>query len=95
VLHECRRDRPASLLGRDERGTPTSGAAGLVDQTYRSNAQTHLWVQCIRRTRMPVEDSYIAATAKRHQLTIVTGNDQDFLRPGLEVFNPFKELPNR
>ena len=43
--------------------------------------------------RMPVEDSYIAATARRHGLTIVTGNDKDFCRPGLTVFNPFKELP--
>ena len=42
--------------------------------------------------RMPVEDSYIAATARRHNLTIVTGNDKDFCRPGLKVFNPFKEL---
>jgi hypothetical protein len=41
---------------------------------------------------MPVEDSYIAATARRHGLTIVTGNDRDFRRPGLKVFNPFKEL---
>lgn len=42
--------------------------------------------------RMPVEDSYIAATARRHTLTIATGNDRDFKRPGLKVFNPFKEL---
>ena len=42
---------------------------------------------------MPVEDSYIAATARRHDLTIVTGNDKDFRRSGLKVFNPFKELP--
>jgi toxin FitB len=41
---------------------------------------------------MPVEDSYIAATARRHDLTIVTGNDSDFRRPGLKIFNPFKEL---
>jgi predicted nucleic acid-binding protein len=41
---------------------------------------------------MPVEDSYIAATARRHGLTIVTDNDRDFRRPGLKVFNPFKEL---
>ena len=43
--------------------------------------------------RMPVEDSYIAATARRHGLTIATGNDRDFRRPGLKVFNPFKALP--
>lgn len=42
--------------------------------------------------RMPLEDSFIAATARRHGLTIVTGNDRDFRRPGLQVFNPFKEL---
>ena len=42
---------------------------------------------------MPIEDSYIAATARRHNLTIVTGNDAHFRRPGLKVFNPFKELP--
>ena len=40
---------------------------------------------------MPIEDSYIAAIARRHGLTIVTGNDKDFCRPGLKVFNPFKE----
>ena len=41
---------------------------------------------------MPVEDSYIAATARRHDLMIVTGNDKDFRRSWLKVFNPFKEL---
>ena len=53
--------------------------------------QEHLLEQVGRR--MPVEDSYIAATARRHGLTIATGNDRDFRRPGLKVFNPFKELP--
>jgi predicted nucleic acid-binding protein len=43
--------------------------------------------------RMPVEDGSIAATARRHGLTIATGNDQDFRRAGLKIFNPFKELP--
>lgn len=58
----------------------------------------HVWAEQERTLekagqRMPVEDSYIAATAKCHGLTIVTGNEQDFRRPGLRVFNPFKELP--
>jgi predicted nucleic acid-binding protein len=58
----------------------------------------HVWAEQERMLetagqRMPVEDSYIAATARRHNLTIVTGNDRDFRRPGLKVFNPFKELP--
>ena len=58
----------------------------------------HVWAEQERLLekagqRMPVEDSYIAATARRHGLTIATGNDRDFKRPGLKVFNPFKELP--
>ena len=58
----------------------------------------HVWAEQERMLekagqRMPVEDSYIAATARRHGLTIATGNDRDFKRPGLNVFNPFKELP--
>ena len=58
----------------------------------------HVWAEQERRLdqagqRMPVEDSYIAATATRYRLTIVTGNDRHFRRPGLKVFNPFTELP--
>jgi predicted nucleic acid-binding protein len=57
----------------------------------------HVWAEQERLLdkaglRMPAEDSYIAATARRHSLTIATGNDADFHRPGLKVFNPFKEL---
>jgi predicted nucleic acid-binding protein len=40
---------------------------------------------------MPVEDSYIAAIARRHNLTIATGNVKDFRRPGIKVFDPFAE----
>lgn len=58
----------------------------------------HVWAEQqhqlkVAGQKMPVEDSYIAATARRHQLTIVTGNEKDFRRPGLKVFNPFRELP--
>lgn len=57
----------------------------------------HVWAEQERQLdkagqRMPLEDSYIAATARRHSLTIATANDRDFRRPGLRVFNPFKEL---
>jgi predicted nucleic acid-binding protein len=41
---------------------------------------------------MPLEDSLIAATARRHSLVIATGNDRNFRRPGLKVFNPFKDV---
>ncbi len=58
----------------------------------------HVWAEqehLLEKTGrpMPVEDGYIAATARHYGLTIATGNDRDFQRPGLKVFNPFKELP--
>jgi toxin FitB len=61
-------------------------------------AVAHVWAeQKLLLTRsghsMPIEDSFIAATARRHNLTLVTGNDRHFRRSGLKVFNPFKELP--
>ena len=57
----------------------------------------HVWAEhqqllAIAGQKMPLEDSYIAATARRHNLTIATGNEKDFRRPGLKVFNPFREL---
>ena len=60
-------------------------------------AVAHVWVEQEHQLEkagrpMPVEDSYIAATARRYGLTIATGNEQDFRRPGLKVFNPFREL---
>lgn len=39
---------------------------------------------------MPVEDSYIAAIARRHNLIVATGNVKHFRRPGIKVFNPFE-----
>jgi predicted nucleic acid-binding protein len=58
-------------------------------------AIAHVWAEQQRACdlagrRMPLADSFIAATAKRHDLTIVTGNARDFRGPGLKVFNPFK-----
>src|SRR5437867_1999516 len=45
-------------------------------------ATAHVWADqkiLVERLSqpMPVEDSYIAATARRHDLTIVTGNDKE------------------
>ena len=42
--------------------------------------------------RMSLAVSYSAATARRHGLMVVTGNDRDYRRPGVKVLNPFKEL---
>jgi predicted nucleic acid-binding protein len=53
--------------------------------------QQHLFEETGQQ--MPVEDSYIAATARKYGLTVVTGNEKDFQRPGVKVWNPFKALP--
>jgi toxin FitB len=72
--------------------------AALEGRVLSFNVATaHAWADQKRLLEeagrpMPVEDSYIAATARRHGLTIVTGNEKDFQRPGIRVFNPFKEL---
>lgn len=55
----------------------------------------HVWAEQQHQLQtagllMPVEDSYIAAIARRHNLTIATGNVKDFQRPGIKVFNPFQ-----
>lgn len=57
----------------------------------------HVWADLQRRLEiagrpMPIEDSYIAATARRHGLVVATGNAKHFRRPGIKVFNPFEEL---
>jgi predicted nucleic acid-binding protein len=67
------------------------GRPGTPIYRSRTNAR---YLKGRRETwpRIPVEDSYVAATARKHTLTIATGNDRDFRRPGLKVFNPFKEL---
>jgi toxin FitB len=44
---------------------------------------------------MPMPDSFIAATARRHNLTIATRNVADYVRPGLKVRSPVAEVEPR
>ena len=39
--------------------------------------------------KLPLLDSMIAATALRHELTVVTRNTRDFERAGVKVLDPF------
>jgi predicted nucleic acid-binding protein len=58
-------------------------------------AETGLrWAQLLATLRatgkaMPIKDSLIAATALVHELIVVTRNDADFEKAGVEIFNPF------
>jgi hypothetical protein len=55
------------------------------------------WAALLARLRragqsMPIKDSMIAATALTHNLTMVTGNRQDFAKAEATVVDPFSPL---
>ena len=58
-------------------------------------AETGLrWAQLVAKLRtsgqaMPVKDSLIAATALVHDLIVVTRNQKDFEKAGVEIVDPF------
>ena len=54
----------------------------------------HVWGQLTaawdkKGTTVPSLDSQLAATAHRHNLTMVTRNVSDFQNTGVKIFNPF------
>jgi predicted nucleic acid-binding protein len=54
----------------------------------------HVWGQLVaawdkQGTNVPSLDSQLAATAHRHNLTMVTRNVADFQKTGVKLFNPF------
>ena len=73
--------------------------AAMQGRIYGFNVPVaHVWADQERLLekagqQMPVEDGYIAATARKYGLTVAAGNEKDFRRPGLKVFNPFRDLP--
>jgi len=69
--------------------------ADLVAGAYNvlaMDAETfRLWARLMhRRSDTLYEDAMIAATAQRHQLTVVTRNVGDFSAFGVPLFNPFE-----
>lgn len=69
--------------------------ADLVTASYNvlpMDAETfRLWARLMhRRSDTLYEDAMIAATAKRHKLTVVTRNTSDFAHFGVGLFNPFE-----
>ena len=50
------------------------------------------WGQLMARRTFPVPDGLIAATARVHNLTLVTRNVADFADTGVDVVNPWAAL---
>lgn len=56
------------------------------------------WAQLLAHLResgnaMPIKDSFIAASALHHGLTLATRNASDFRHVGLKIANPFDQRP--
>ena len=69
--------------------------ADLVSASYNilsMDAETfRIWARLMhRRSDTLYEDAMIAATAKRHKLTVATRNVGDFAHFGIDLFNPFE-----
>ena len=69
--------------------------ADLLSASYNllpMDAETfRVWARLMhRRSETWYEDAMIAATAKRHDLIVVTRNGGDFAHFDVETFNPFE-----
>lgn len=90
---ELTRDQDAAKAAEIERW------ADLVACSYNIlalDAQTfRVWARLMhRRSDTLYEDAMIAATAVRHELTVVTRNVTDFEGFGVRIFNPFEHGKN-
>ena len=84
-------------LTREQDPTKADALESWVEQVAASynvlpmDAETfRIWARLMhRRSDTLYEDAMIAATARRHQLTVVTRKVSDFSHFGVTVFNPF------
>ncbi len=86
------------LLAEGRRRTRLEGWFGRVVQRVEclpwDSATGLRWAELLARVRrlgraMTVKDSFIAATAVRHGLTLATRNERDFAPSGVDTVNPF------
>jgi len=48
-----------------------------------------LWGRLAATAKVPMSDGLIAATAQHRRMTVVTRNEADFQRVGVDYYNPF------
>jgi len=90
---ELTRDQDAAKASEIERwADQVEGAYNVLPldaETFR------IWARLMhRRSETLYEDALIAATARRHRLTVVTRNVDDFAHFGVELLNPFDKRPD-
>ena len=85
---ELARDRDAAMAQETDRWADKIAASCNV---LSMDAETfRIWARLMpRRSDTLYEDAMIAATAKRHKLTVVTRNVRDFSLFAVALFNPF------
>jgi hypothetical protein len=102
LLHQRRLHRAVGVLGSNKGREATAGVTGVADAAGGrphgrihgfNGSAAHVWAEQERllekaRQRMPVEDSYFAATARRHGLTVATGNDRGLQAPRTRGLQP-------
>ena len=86
---ELARDQDAAKAEEIERWADKVAASYNV---LSMDAETfRIWARLMhRRSDTLYEDAMIAATAKRHKLTVVTRNVRDFAPFDVALFNPFR-----
>jgi predicted nucleic acid-binding protein len=72
------------------------GGASTLQILDIDRETSHAWAVLLaelkrRGTAMPVKDSLIAATARRHSLAMATRNTSDYCYAKVELVNPFRE----
>jgi toxin FitB len=76
----------AAVLGRWLNGLRQAYADRILPI---DDAVATAWGQLMARRTFPVPDGLIAATARVHNLAVVTRNEADFASAGVDVINPW------
>ena len=86
-----RRERTRAII--EERLIPHFAARILPLDHEILATWAALTVMCEQQGRtLPAVDSFIAATAAHHQLTLVTRNTRDFIGTGITLMNPWSDI---
>ena len=86
---ELTREQDASKAAEIEQWA--DGVAGAYNVLPMDAETFRIWARLMhRRSDTSYEDAMIAATARQHQLTVVTRNSSGFADFGVLLFNPFE-----